>query len=352
MYRAFSVFLCFLFVFVTQARAETEYPPYSNLYVNDYAAIIDRRDEIYIQDALEALRTETGIEFTVLTIRNTSLYDHHGPIEPFATGLFNHWGIGNAAKNDGVLMLISRNDRKMRIEVGSGYGRTKDRPMKRIIDNIIIPDFKRDAYSSGIRRGVDAVVYDLAGYYPGDKDSGFVTRSINRVDRFIDRFSGWFVAALAAIFGGAALVYKRWRRRSPRKCPRDGSRMSRLDEDQDNEHLYDGQKTEEHLKSVDYDVWTCRQCDHVTIEAYRSWYTRYGACRLCNYQTLQGDTTILNHATTSSTGLKRIDYHCHNCRSEYSATVTIARISNSSSRGGGSSFGGGSSSGGGASGSW
>lgn len=350
MFRIFSVVLGLICALTTQASAQNDYPAYSSLYVNDYAAIIDRRDETYINDVLEDLRADTGIEFTVLTILNTSMYGHHGPIEPFATGLFNHWGIGNAARNDGVLMLISRNDRTMRIEVGSGYGQTKNGPMKRIVDSIIIPDFKRDNYSSGIRRGVDAVVYDLTGHYPDDSDSGLVTRTINRVDRFIDRFSGWVVAMLAAVFGGSALIYKRVRRNLPRRCPKDGSRMSRLNEYQDDAHLYDGQRTEEHLKSVDYDVWTCGECDHVTIEAYRSWFTRYGACRLCNYRTLQGDTTILNHATTSATGLKRIDYYCKNCTAEYSETKVISRKSSSSS--GGSSFGGGSSSGGGASGSW
>ncbi|MGB0902325.1 TPM domain-containing protein [Halocynthiibacter sp.] len=332
-------------MFATQSTAETEYPPYSNLYVNDYAAIIDRRDETYIHDVLEELRTETGIEFTVLTIRNTALYDHHGPIEPFATGLFNHWGIGNAARNDGVLMLISRNDRKMRIEVGSGYGRTKDRPMKRIIDDIIIPAFRNDAYSRGIRSGVDAVIYDLTGHYPGEYDSGLIEKSVNRVKRL----GAWLFAPFAAIAGGAGLLFRRWRRNRPRICPNDGSRMQRLGEYEDDAHLKDGQQTEEHLKSVDYDVWTCGQCDHVTIESYRSWFTRYGACRRCNYRTLQGDTTILKHATTNATGLKRIDYYCKNCQADYSETKVISRKSSSSS--GGSSFGGGSSSGGGASGS-
>jgi len=64
-----------------------------------------------------------GVQITLLTIASLSKYDAapFPRIEGFATALFNHWGVGDSEKNNGVLILISHSDRKMRIEIGSGY---------------------------------------------------------------------------------------------------------------------------------------------------------------------------------------------------------------------------------------
>jgi uncharacterized protein len=126
--------------------------------------------------------------------------------------------------------------------------------------------------------------------------------------------------------------------------------MELMREAADDSRLQPGQTIEEQLGSVDYDVWHCAACQHVTIESYRRWFSGYGACRSCNYRTLQGTTTIVSAASTTSTGLKRISYHCHNCGANWVETRIIPEISSASS--GRSSFGGGSSSGGGGSGRW
>ena len=119
------------------------YPDYSEIYVNDFADLLNEAEEDEIRADLKELRQEAGVEFTVVTIENMGQYGHSGPIEPFATGLFNHWGVGDATRNDGVMMLVSRYDREMRIEVGSGYGHSKDAAMKDIIDDVIIPQLQK-----------------------------------------------------------------------------------------------------------------------------------------------------------------------------------------------------------------
>lgn len=330
------------------ARAQT-YPDYAEIYVNDFADLLPEEDEDRIRGKLQELRRERGIEFTVVTIGLMSDYGHVGEIEPFATGLFNTWGVGDAGRNDGVMLLVARYDRKLRIEVGSGYGTTKNAPMKDIIDDVIVPRFKRDDYLGGIDAGVDAVIFDLTGSYPGEYDAGFAQKALNRGQRFLEWIGGWIFVILAPLLGFPVQAYRRWQRNKPRICPNDWSPMERLDEAWDDNHLQKGQITEEELKSVDYDVWQCPKCDHVTVEAYKAWFSRYSACRSCGYRTVEGETEILEPATTSSTGTKRIDYHCLNCDDRWSVTRTIPRKSSSSSSG---SFGGGSSSGGGASGSW
>ncbi|WP_371224800.1 TPM domain-containing protein [Roseovarius sp. 2305UL8-3] len=329
------------------------YPDYDEVYVNDFGNLLTIGQERSIRDQLKDLRNETGIEFTVVTIGLMSDYGHVGAIEPFATGLFNYWGIGNSARNDGVMMLVSRYDREMRIEVGSGYGAAKDAPMKRIIDKTIIPYFKQDDYGVGIEKGVAAVIHDLTGAWPGEDT--FMQKARGTTGRVIDAL-GFFLVPIGGVFAGFGYwFYRRRKRYRPRICPNDGTKMQLLAEHWDDQYLKPGQVREEQLESVDYDVWECPECAHRKVEAYEAWSSKYGACRECSYRALEGESTTLQHATTSSTGRRRIDYNCHNCHATYAVEKVIPKVSkssSSSSSGGGSSFGGGSSSGGGASGSW
>jgi len=336
----------------TSANAQ-QFPDYTELYVNDFAALIGPEDEEHLRAKLTELREKKGIEFTLVTINSMTNYDHAGEIEDFATGLFNYWGVGNADRSDGVMMLIAKDDRLMRIEVGSGYGTAKNVPMGNIIDTKITPKFKKGDFTGGIEDGIDAVIRDITGSWPGEYDANVAQKTFGALKRFLDWIGNWIFAILAPFLAIPVQIYRRWKRNKPRICPIDSSKMLRLDEVWDDNHLQEGQITEERLKSVDYDVWQCRQCDHVTIEGYKAWFSQYGACRSCGYRTVEGDTTILQSATTTSTGSKRIDYHCHNCQDHWSVRKTIPKVStSSSSSSSGSSFGGGSSSGGGSSGSW
>ncbi|MEL6794029.1 MAG: TPM domain-containing protein, partial [Pseudomonadota bacterium] len=261
--------------------------------------------------------------------------------------------VGDAEENDGVMLLVARFDRKLRIEIGAGYSSAFDSRMKRIIDDVIVPYFRSDQYGVGIEEGVREVIFDLAGSYPGEFDATAAERFSNNVQRTVGEPQWWWALGGVPFAGWGVFAYRRYRRNKPRICPIDGEVMYRVDEFVDDEHLEDGQRLEERLKSVDYDVWRCARCGHVTIEAYRSWFSKFGACPSCEYRTLEGEETILIRATTSRSGRKRIDYTCRHCGHFYSETRTIPKKSKSrSSSGGGSSFGGGSSSGGGASGSW
>ena len=286
----------------------------------------------------------------MVTMATMRAYGYSGQIEPFATGLFNYWAIGNAALNNGVLLLVAKDDRQMRIELGSCYAKSMSARMQKIIDTRLLPQFRQGRFGAGISAGVDDLVQVLLANADVAAPVGFLAP----VERSINSLSGIMKAVVVAIGVGilalATRLYQLWRRRYPRVCPVDGQRMDLLDEKRDDSHLQSGQSVEERLGSVDYDVWDCPKCNHVTIEAYYRWFTRYGACRSCGFKTLEGTTRILRVATTSQTGLRLIDYHCHNCSASYSVERTSAKVSESgSSR---SSFGGGSSSGGGASGRW
>lgn len=330
----------------------TPIPGYRDIYLNDYADLLDNAAEARIRDILVELYDRTGIEMTVLTIGSMNSYGFDGAIESFATRLFNTWGIGNARRNDGVLILVARNDRQMRIELGKGYSRSRDADMQHIIDNDFLPSFRRNAYQAGIERGVEATVREVAGVSPGGYDQSTFQHGWSVIGRALQDLGGWLFALIAAPLGAAAFLFRRYMRNRPRPCTRCGTMMLRAGEEADDEHLDGGQRLEEYLKSVDYDVWGCPNCGHMTIERYLGWFSGYSTCPECAYRTLETSSTVLEHATKSSTGRKRVDYDCKNCDYADSEIRTIPKVSESSSGSSRSSFGGGSSSGGGASGSW
>lgn len=338
--------------FLSQPAAAQTFPDYTELYVNDFAGLLSFEEAETIRQKLIEIDEKRRIEFTVVTIDTMRNHGHSGEIEPFATGLFNYWGIGSSDRNDGLMMLVARDDRTMRLEVGSGYGDSLNLAMRNIIDDVILPRFRDDNYGEGIDKGVDAVIREVTGEWPGNIDARPGERALNNIQRFLDWIGAWIWVLLAPFAGVAVWLMRKWQRNRPRICPIDRHKMQKLAEHWDDNHLQPGQITEEELKSVDYDVWQCAHCEHVTIEGYRSWFSAYGACRACGFRTVEGDTTIVQSATTTSTGVKRIDYQCHHCNEDWFVTHTIPKVSSSSSSSGGSSFGGGSSSGGGASGSW
>jgi uncharacterized protein len=172
-----------------------------------------------------------------------------------------------------------------------------------------------------------------------------------------------FPVALIAFYFLAKL---RKLRMLPRDCPDCNTQLNRLDEEADDFFLDEGQKKEEKLGAVDYDVWHCKSCDYVKVLAYDAFATSYSKCLSCNYKTYHSiaDRTIRS-PTCYSSGKGERDYRCENCNFTKTETYTIpardcsssssssgSSYGSSSSSGGGSSFGGGRSGGGGAGGSW
>jgi LPXTG-motif cell wall-anchored protein len=152
-------------------------------------------------------------------------------------------------------------------------------------------------------------------------------------------------------FGG--LMFRRWRRNRPRICTACNVPMQRLNEEADDAHLTDSQRTEEQIKSVDYDVWQCGRCDGVQVLDYSAIFSSYSKCPGCAARTKSSTSTTEVFATEYSGGRVRVDEKCANCNFKNSYTRSTPRIVRSeSSSSSSSSFGGGSSSGGGSSGSW
>ncbi len=136
-------------------------------FVVDDADIVTQADEKTINEEADKLLNQTRIPLYVVTVR--SMRDLEGDpssIEKAAQDLYDRWGIGfrevdGKAFNKGMLLLVARDDRKVRIEMGAGYGSSKDAESKQIIDQILVPHFRAGEYSAGILAASKAM-YELA----------------------------------------------------------------------------------------------------------------------------------------------------------------------------------------------
>ena len=126
-------------------------------FILDEAKMISPADAQAIKPICDKLLTDRKTPISVVTIASLSAYGAKGwDISRYAMNLFGEWGIGFKEKgqNRGILLLISKGDRKARIELGADWGRTKDAHTQKIMNDLITADFKRGKFSAGILAGV------------------------------------------------------------------------------------------------------------------------------------------------------------------------------------------------------
>lgn len=145
-------------------RTYAPWPQPDNGYITDLAGVLTPMQEEGFEQYLWFAEASSGVEIAVLIINSMGDYPDAGAgaIEDFARGVFNAWGVGNLPANDGVLLLVAINDRRARIELGAGYGTLRDGDAQRIMDNAIIPHFKRGDYAGGISAGIRALGREFA----------------------------------------------------------------------------------------------------------------------------------------------------------------------------------------------
>nr|WP_231378882.1 TPM domain-containing protein [Brevundimonas sp. BAL450] len=126
--------------------------------VVDEARLLSPDRERQLSERLEALEAETTDQLVVVTVNDLQGY----PIEDYGYQLGREWGIGQGETDNGVLLIVAPNERKVRIEVGYGLEPIlTDALSARIIHEEILPDFRQAGFESGITRGVDAIINQL-----------------------------------------------------------------------------------------------------------------------------------------------------------------------------------------------
>ncbi|MCX7833748.1 MAG: TPM domain-containing protein [Ignavibacteria bacterium] len=131
-------------------------------YVTDETGSLNKEQLEELRMSLKAFDDSTSTQICVLLINSLN----GETIETVANSIFKFNKIGTKTKNNGVLLLISKGDRKVRIEVGYGLeGVLPDALAKRIIQNEIVPELKKDNYFQGIVNGVNSIIKVTKGEY-------------------------------------------------------------------------------------------------------------------------------------------------------------------------------------------
>ena len=141
------------------AAAAADIPPLK-ARVTDLTATLNAQQSSALEQALAEFETRKGAQIAVLLVPSTQ----PETIEQYAVRVQESWKLGRKGVDDGVLLLIAKNDRKLKIEVGYGLeGILPDAIAKRIIEDDIVPRFKQGDFYGGIRAGVDRIMRVVEG---------------------------------------------------------------------------------------------------------------------------------------------------------------------------------------------
>jgi uncharacterized protein len=160
----FVVLLCFVASAAT--HAEPNFPVLTSR-ITDQAGLLTADDYTAIQAELAALEQKSTDQVAIVTLKSLDGY----AIEDYGYQLGRKWGIGQKGKDNGILLIVAPNERKVRIEVGRGLEPVMTDAMSSlIIQNAILPEFRRGDFSAGIRAGVRDINAVLLGDAEGVKD--------------------------------------------------------------------------------------------------------------------------------------------------------------------------------------
>ena len=154
-----TCFLAALVLCLASLALALDFPPLTGRVV-DQADVMTAQSRSDLEVKLKELEDKSSIQLVVATVKSLQGSD----VETYANELFRFWKLGEARKNNGVLLLVAPAERKVRIEVGYGLeGTLTDALSSVIISSAIIPRFKTGEFSSGIERGVDGITSVLSG---------------------------------------------------------------------------------------------------------------------------------------------------------------------------------------------
>jgi len=172
------IVLFFVFSFHSVFAQNIEKRPVPPRAVNDFGNMLAPFQRDALEQKLDAYNDSTSSAIVIVTVNNLDGYD----IAEVSLKYLRDWGIGTKDKNNGVVILVSKEDHKARIETGYGMeGVIPDVTAKEIIDDKMIPAFKENDYYRGFDNAVDAVIQAAAGEYkanPSNKKTGPPVKTI------------------------------------------------------------------------------------------------------------------------------------------------------------------------------
>jgi uncharacterized protein len=148
-----------LLVLAGGVRAEVAVPPLQ-ARVTDLTGTLSAEQKAKLEGELQAFEAKKGSQIAVLLVPTTE----PETIEQYSIRVAEQWKLGRKGVDDGVLLLVAKNDRALRIEVGYGLeGVIPDAVAKRVVSDVIVPYFKQGDFAGGIQAGVDRLIRLVEG---------------------------------------------------------------------------------------------------------------------------------------------------------------------------------------------
>ncbi len=145
-----------------------KFPEKPNRLVNDYTQTLSTEESNALEQKLLAFNDSTSTQIAVVLINDLEGYD----VADYAVRLAEKWGIGQAKKNNGIILLVSVGDRKVTIQTGYGMeGALPDAIARRIIEVAIKPNFKQGEYFQGLDQATDAIIAYTKGEFKSEPSS-------------------------------------------------------------------------------------------------------------------------------------------------------------------------------------
>ncbi len=393
-----------LFAVIGAAAATYTVDQVPNIHIGDRTrhvsnpdGIIDPASEASMNTLLDSLRRQSTVEAVVV-----ALDDIDTDIDDFATRLFEAWGLGKDDKDNGLLILLVKEQRKVTIRPGYGLeGVLPDITCGNIISGVMRPYFADGQYGAGLLAGLQPIAQIITDPDNADELRSQLADADDTSSDDDDLFALYISVVILMTLGMVAwLIYKyiatssltpteRYRscigmripyivmtfigiglpliallplllslhhwRNHRRRCPNCSRPMLKVDEVNDNNYLTPSQDLEEKIGSVDYDVWLCQACGETDIIPYVSQTTIFKECPVCHARALRlRESRIIVRPTAYREGKRLEIYECLNCHTRTERTETLPREDDSvgaaaaigaaaalGGRGGGGSFGGG-----------
>lgn len=193
-FAGFLAVVCSLLIFTgAGASLPAPAPPDNGGYVRDQTGTLSSAEVQTLNEQIDAYKKRTGVEMAVLMVSTLGNDDY---IENFSLTVARSWGVGQEGKNTGALLVVVKDDRKMRIEVGTGLeGDLTDIRASRIIRDRIAPKFRDGNFFEGIVSGINGMQLAVAA----EKDASLGVADTDSNTENTMTFLG--VAAYFFIFG-------------------------------------------------------------------------------------------------------------------------------------------------------
>lgn len=194
-----------------------ELPQPKNLYINDFANILEAHDYQKIEKQLKNLREKSGIEMTIVTLSSMGDYitiekDDSKQIDIFTAKLFKSWSLSNQTTNKGIMILIASKERQIKIKFGQLYLFKNEAEIQKAID-LMYANFMNNNYSQGFAEGIENTIRIMQeGSIEGNVQVDYIYILITFISTFAvitifavislitDRKNGWGWAFFTYLF--------------------------------------------------------------------------------------------------------------------------------------------------------